>query len=135
MRSDIEYRGLCHSDREQMKKARQSLDLILSTIPVDHDMTPYLRLLKRDGTYLVLGVMAPLTSAIPGGLLAGQQISISGSTIGGLAQTQEVLDFCAEHGICADIAIIPMAGINDAYDQLHAGDPKHRFVIDLSTLT
>ena len=126
---------LVSADREQMKKARQSLDLVLSTIPVDHDMTPYLRLLKRDGAYLVLGVIAPLTSAIHGGLLAGQRISISGSMIGGIAETQELLDFCAKHGISADIQVIPMAGINDAYDQLHAGDPGHRYVIDMSTLS
>jgi uncharacterized zinc-type alcohol dehydrogenase-like protein len=125
---------LVSADTESMKAARRSLDVVLSTIPSDHDVMPYLRLLARDGAYVVLGAMEPLTSPINGSLLAGNRISVTGSAIGGLPETQEVLDFCAEHGISADVQLVGVEGINDAYDQLAAGDPGYRFVIDMSTL-
>lgn len=125
---------LVSTDSDHMRKAARSLDLILSTIPTDHDLTPYLRLLKRDGAYVVLGAVEPLTSGVHGGLLAGKRISIGGSMIGGLQETQELLDFCGEHGISSDIQLIPIDEINIAYDKLHAGDPGYRFVIDMATL-
>jgi uncharacterized zinc-type alcohol dehydrogenase-like protein len=106
----------------------------LSTIPSTHDLAPYLGLLKRDGAYVILGAIEPLTTPIHGGVLAGRRVSVTGSMIGGIPETQDVLDFCAEHGIASDIQIIGVDGINDAYDQLAGGDPGYRFVIDMSTL-
>jgi uncharacterized zinc-type alcohol dehydrogenase-like protein len=125
---------LVSADREQLKAANRSLDIILSTIPSSHDLMPYLRLLKRDGAYVVLGAIEPLREPVNGGLLAGNRISVTGSMIGGLPETQEVLDFCAEHGIASDVQVIGVDGINAAYDELAAGDPGYRYVIDMSTL-
>ena len=98
---------LVSADDAQLRAASRSLDVILSTIPSSHDLMPYLRLLKRDGSYVVLGAIEPLREPINGGLLAGNRISVTGSMIGGMPETQEVLDFCAEHGIAADIQVIP----------------------------
>jgi alcohol dehydrogenase (NADP+) len=103
-------------------------------IPSSHDLMPYLRLLKRDGSYVVLGAIEPLREPVNGGLLAGNRISVTGSMIGGLPETQEVLDFCAEHGIASDVQVIGVDGINAAYDEPAAGDPDFRYVIDMSTL-
>jgi uncharacterized zinc-type alcohol dehydrogenase-like protein len=125
---------LVSANSTELARAARSLDVILSTIPSDHDLTPYLRLLARDGAYVVLGAMEPLRSPIHGGMIAGNRLSITGSSIGGMPETQEVLDFCAENGIAADIQLIGVDGINDAYDLLAAGDPGYRFVIDMGTL-
>ena len=122
------------TDRSALRDAARSLDVILSTIPTTHDLGPYLGLLKRDGSYVVLGAIEPLTTPIHGGMLARGRINVTGSMIGGMPETQEVLDFCAQHGIAADIQLIGVDGINDAYDQLAGGDPGYRFVIDMSTL-
>jgi uncharacterized zinc-type alcohol dehydrogenase-like protein len=123
------------TDREQTARAARSLDVILSTIPTSHDVKPYLQLLKRDGAYVVLGAIEPITHPIHGGMLAGRRLSVTGSMIGGLPETQEVLDFCAEHGIASDVEVIGVDGINTAYERLSSGDPGYRFVIDMSTLT
>lgn len=125
---------LVSADAAQMRAASRSLDVILSTIPSSHDLMPYLQLLKRDGSYVVLGAIEPLREPINGGLLAGNRISVTGSMIGGIPETQEVLDFCAEHGIAADVQVIPAERINAAYDELAAGDPGYRYVIDVSTM-
>jgi uncharacterized zinc-type alcohol dehydrogenase-like protein len=125
---------LVSSNAEEMRRATRSLDVILSTVPSDHDLMPYLRLLKRDGAYVILGAVEPLTSPVHGGLIAGNRISITGSMIGGIPETQEVLDFCAEHGISADVQVIGVEEINDAYNKLAAGDPGYRYVIDMATL-
>jgi uncharacterized zinc-type alcohol dehydrogenase-like protein len=121
-------------DRDAVRAADRTLDVILSTIPTSHDLGPYLGLLKRDGSYVVLGAIEPLTTPIHGGMLAGRRINITGSMIGGIRQTQDVLDFCAAHNIASDIQVIGVEGINDAYDQLAGGDPGYRYVIDMSTL-
>jgi uncharacterized zinc-type alcohol dehydrogenase-like protein len=122
------------SDRDAVRAAGRSLDVILSTIPTTHDLGPYLGLLKRDGSYVVLGAVEPLTTPIHGGMLASRRLNVTGSMIGGIPETQDVLDFCAEHGISSDIQIIGVDGINEAYEQLASGDPGYRFVIDMSTL-
>jgi uncharacterized zinc-type alcohol dehydrogenase-like protein len=123
------------SEAGQVRTAVGSLDLVLSTIPVSHDLNPYLMLLTRDGAYVVLGAIEPLREPVNGGLLVSRRISVTGSLIGGVPETQEVLDFCAEHGIAADVQLVGVDGINDAYDQLASGDPGYRFVIDMSSLT
>ncbi|HEV7192573.1 MAG TPA: NAD(P)-dependent alcohol dehydrogenase [Jatrophihabitantaceae bacterium] len=125
---------LVSADAGQLRAAARSLDVILSTIPSSHDLMPYLQLLKRDGAYVILGAIEPLLEPIHGGLLAGNRVSVTGSMIGGMPETQEVLDFCAEHGIASDIQVIGVDGINAAYDELAAGDPGYRYVIDLATL-
>jgi uncharacterized zinc-type alcohol dehydrogenase-like protein len=125
---------LVSTKRVELARAARSLDLVLSTVPSRHDLMPYLGLLKRDGAYVVLGALEPLTEPVHGGLLAGNRISVTGSMIGGIPETQEVLDFCAEHGLSVDVQVIGVDGINDAYDRLAAGDPDFRYVIDMSTL-
>lgn len=125
---------LVSGDRAAMKAAGRSLDIILSTIPSSHDVNPYLQLLRRDGSYVILGAIEPLREPIHGGLLARSRVNVTGSMIGGIPETQEVLDFCAEHGIASDVQVIGVDAINDAYEQLSAGDPGFRYVIDMSTL-
>ncbi len=88
---------LVSADAAAMKAAARSLDVVLSTIPVAHDVNPYLHLLRRDGAYVVLGAIEPLSAPVNGGLLARLRVSVTGSMIGGLPETQELLDFCAEH--------------------------------------
>jgi uncharacterized zinc-type alcohol dehydrogenase-like protein len=122
------------SDPAQMAAAAGSLDLILSTIPTSHSINPYLPLLKRDGSYVILGAIEPLYEMLSGGLLARRRVSVTGSMIGNIAETKDVLDFCAEHGIASDIEIIGVEGINRAYDQMAAGDPGFRYVIDMRTI-
>jgi uncharacterized zinc-type alcohol dehydrogenase-like protein len=116
-----------------MQKHLGSFDFILDTVSAVHDLNAYLDLLKRDGTLTMVG--APETP-IPVGvfsLLFGRR-RLAGSIIGGIRETQEMLDFCAEHGITADVEVIPVQKINEAYDRLAKGDVKYRFVIDMSTL-
>jgi uncharacterized zinc-type alcohol dehydrogenase-like protein len=93
-----------------------------------------LNTLRRDGAMVLVGVPAEPHASPGAGMLIGRRRSLSGSAIGGLAETQEMLDFCAEHGIGADIETIAIADINDAYERMLRGDVKFRFVIDLATL-
>jgi uncharacterized zinc-type alcohol dehydrogenase-like protein len=125
---------LVSSDPAQMAAADGSLDVILSTIPSSHSINPYLSLLKRDGAYVILGAIEPLHEMLSGGLLARRRVAVTGSMIGGIAETNDVLRFCAEHGIASDIEIIGVDGINRAYDEMAAGDPGFRYVIDMSTI-
>lgn len=125
---------LVAGDAAAMRAAARSLEVILSTIPTSHDLNPYLQLLARDGAYVLLGAIEPLREPIHGGLLARARISVTGSLIGGIPQTQEVLEFCAQHAIAADVQLIGVEGVNEAYDELAAGDPGYRYVIDMATL-
>ena len=118
---------------EELQKHLGSFDFILDTVSAVHDLNAYLDLLKRDGTMTLVG--APETP-IPVGVfsLLFRRRQLAGSIIGGIRETQEMLDFCAEHGITADVEVIPMQKINEAYDRLLRGDVKYRFVIDMATL-
>ena len=120
------------SDKDAMKAARASFDFVLSTVPTTHDLNPYLRTLKRDGQLVIVGAIDPV--GVHGGVLISHRRSVSGSNIGGLAETQEMLDFCGEHGIVADIELIRMQDINAAYDRMVKNDVKYRFVIDMASL-
>ena len=111
-----------------------SFDFILDTVAASHDLDAFMSLLKRDGTLTLVGAPEhghPSPSVMN---LIFKRRSIAGSMIGGIAETQEMLDFCAEHGIVADIEMIPIQQIEDAYARMQRSDVKYRFVIDSATL-
>ena len=121
-------------DAEQMQQHVGSFDLILNAVAASHDLDPFIQLLKRDGTLCMLGVPEhPHPSPAVGGLIFGRK-SLAGSLIGGIAETQEMLDFCAEKGIVSDIEMIAMQDIEQAYSRMLSNDVKYRFVIDMATL-
>jgi uncharacterized zinc-type alcohol dehydrogenase-like protein len=124
---------LISKDAEAMKKHANSFDFILNTIPVGHDVNPYVALLKRDATMCIVGAIAPLPD-VSGPALVMQRKKIAGSLIGGIAETQEMLDFCGKHNIVCDVEMIGVKDINKAYDRTVKGDVKYRFVIDIATL-
>jgi alcohol dehydrogenase (NADP+) len=111
----------------------RNFDLLVSTIGSVHDVNPYLELLKRDGSYVIVGALEPIPT-VRGNLLASRRIAVAGSFIGGIAETQEVLDFCGERGIAADIELIPIQDINSAFDRVVAKDVRYRFVIDMASI-
>lgn len=114
--------------------AAGGFELILDTVSASHDLDPYLQLLRRDGALVLVGVpSAPHPSPGVAALIGGRR-TLTGSNIGGIAETQEMLDFCAEHGVVAEIEPIAIDQVNEAYDRLEAGDVRFRFVIDMSTL-
>lgn len=117
-----------------MKSARGKLDFILDTVPVEHDLNPYLQCLGVDGQYVLVGQMTPLEPALHPRLLVMGRRNLAGSLIGGMPETQEVLDFCAEHDVRCDIEMIDISNINEAYARLKKGDVKYRFVIDMASL-
>ncbi|MCH7408190.1 NAD(P)-dependent alcohol dehydrogenase [Belliella sp. DSM 111904] len=121
------------SDKAQMKKNANSLDFILDCVSAQHDINVYLRLLKRDGSLTLVGAPDKPLPVSPFSLIPGRK-SFAGSMIGGIQETQEMLDFCGKHNIVSDIELIDMQTINEAYDRLLKGDVKYRFVIDMSTL-
>ncbi len=118
---------------DEMKKHLNSFHFILDTVSAQHDINAYLLLLKRDGNLTQVGVPAEPLSLSVGSLIFGRR-SLSGSLIGGIKETQEMLDFCGKHNITADIELIPIQKINEAYDRLEKSDVKYRFVIDMASL-
>ncbi|HEY6916780.1 MAG TPA: NAD(P)-dependent alcohol dehydrogenase [Allosphingosinicella sp.] len=124
---------LLSTDRDQMKAARSRFDFILNTIPVAHDLHPYLQLLRREGVMVLVGAIEPLPS-IHGGMLISNDRLVGGSAIGGIPLTQEMLDFCAEHNVLPDCEVIAMQDINTAYERMLKSDVKYRFVIDMASL-
>ncbi len=119
---------------DEMKKHVGSFDFILDTVSATHSLDAYLELLKRDGTLCLLGVPEqPHPSPDVGNLIFGRR-KLSGSLIGGIQETQEMLDFCGAHGITADIELIRMDQINEAYERMLKSDVKYRFVIDIASL-
>ncbi|MFS4467973.1 NAD(P)-dependent alcohol dehydrogenase [Maribacter sp. 2210JD10-5] len=124
---------LISKDEEQMKKHTGSFDFLLNTIPVGHDMNPYLTLLKRDATMVLVGAIEPLDPLHGGSLIMGRK-RVAGSLIGGIKETQEMLDFCGEHDVVSEVEMIDVQNINEAYDRLQKSDVKYRFVIDMKSL-
>ncbi len=121
------------TDPKQMESAASSFHFILDTVSAKHDITAYLNLLKRDGTLTQVGLPSePVDiSLFP---LVMKRLNFSGSLIGGIRETQEMLDFCAKHDIVSDIELIPADKINEAYERLLKSDVKYRFVIDNATI-
>ncbi|WP_295470348.1 NAD(P)-dependent alcohol dehydrogenase [uncultured Pseudomonas sp.] len=122
------------TDAEQMKAAAGRFDFLLDTIPVQHDLNPYLETLRFDGVHILVGLIEPIDPPVHAANLVLQRRVLAGSLIGGVAETQEVLDFCAEHQISCDIEMLDIRNINQAYERMLAGDVKYRFVIDMATL-
>jgi uncharacterized zinc-type alcohol dehydrogenase-like protein len=118
---------------DEMQKHNRSFNFILDCVSADHDINAYLNLLKRDGTLTLVGAPNKPMPVSAFSFLIGRR-SLAGSAIGGIRQTQEMLDFSAEHGITSDIEIIPIQRINEAYDRLLKSDVKYRFVIDMASL-
>lgn len=122
-------------DAAQMKRHERSFDLIVSTVAASHNLDPFIALLKRDASLVLVGAPEhPHPSPTVFQLLFGRR-SLAGSGIGGIAETQEMLNFCAEKNIVSDIELIPMANINEAYERMLKGDVKYRFVIDMKSLS
>jgi uncharacterized zinc-type alcohol dehydrogenase-like protein len=121
------------SEDATFKKLANRFDLIIDTISAPHDYNRYLGMVKVDGTMVLLGV-PPEPAPVHAFSLIGGRKSISGSLIGGIAETQEMLDFCAQHRIVADVEVIPIQQINEAYERMIKGDVRYRFSIDAKSL-
>ncbi len=125
---------LLSRDADAMAAHASSFDFLLDTIPVPHDLNPYVALLKRDRTLAIVGVLTELSPPLNGFSLIGGRKNVSGSAIGGMAETQEMIDFCAEHGIVSDVEMVTIQNVNSAYERLQKNDVKYRFVIDMASL-
>jgi len=120
-------------DANQMAKHADSFDFILDAVAAEHDLNAYIQLLRRDGNLTMVGAPEkPLAVAVFG--LLFRRRSFSGSIIGGIAETQEMLDFCGQHNITADVEVIPIQKVNEAYERLLKSDVKYRFSIDMASL-
>jgi uncharacterized zinc-type alcohol dehydrogenase-like protein len=117
----------------EMQKHAGSFDFILDAVSADHDINAYIQLLRRDGNITLVGAPAKPLAIAGMGLLFGRR-SLSGSLIGGIPETQEMLDFCGQHNITADVEIIPIQKVNEAYERLLKSDVKYRFSIDMASL-
>src|SRR6185437_8112256 len=118
---------------DEMKKHTYSFDFILDAVSADHDINVYIDLLRRDGNITLVGAPEMPLRVAAFGLLFGRR-SLSGSPIGGIPETQEMLDFCGTHNITADVEIIPIQKVNEAYERLAKADVKYRFSIDMASL-
>ena len=121
------------SDKEQTKSVSGYFDFILNTVSADHDYNFYLRMLNTNGVMVCVGA-PPTPAQIPAFNLIINRKSLAGSLIGGLPETQEMLDYCAEHNIVSDVEVIKISEINEAYERMLKGDVKYRFVIDMASL-
>ena len=136
-KADAERMGAKHflinSDKDAMKAAAEKFDLIINTVSATHEIASHIQLLARDGTMIMLGLTTEglPVFALP---LLWRRRRIAGSLIGGIRETQEMLDFCAEHGIACDIETIAPDQINDAYERMLKSDVRYRFVIDMEKL-
>ncbi|MHA6250289.1 NAD(P)-dependent alcohol dehydrogenase [Pontibacter sp. CAU 1760] len=116
-----------------MQRLAGTFDFIINTVSAPHDYNAYLNLLKRDGTMILLGA-PPEPSTVAGFSLIFKRRRLAGSLIGGIAETQEMLDYCGKHNIVSDVEVIPIDYINEAYERMLKGDVKYRFVIDMASL-
>jgi len=122
------------TDPAQMQAVAGQFDFILDTVPQQHDLNPYLGTLKINGVHVLVGLVEPIEPPVHSANIIFGRRSIAGSLIGGIAETQEMLDFCALHGISADIEMIGIQDINHAYERMLKSDVRYRFVIDIASL-
>ena len=125
---------LISSDAAAMQAMANQFDFLLNTIPVAHDFNQYMPLLKVDGTMCIVGAIGPTGELNSGPLIFGRR-SVAGSLVGGIKETQDMLDFCGKHNITSDIELIKINEINQAYERMIKSDVKYRFVIDMSSLS
>ncbi|NDC37810.1 MAG: NAD(P)-dependent alcohol dehydrogenase, partial [Proteobacteria bacterium] len=121
-------------DEAEMQKLAGKFDFLLDTVSATHDLNLYLNLLKRDGTLILVGVPTQPLAVMPFSIIPRRR-SVAGSMIGGIRETQEMLDFCGKHEIVSDVEVIPMQKINEAFERTIKGDVKYRFVIDMKSLS
>lgn len=124
---------LLSTDSQSMQKHAEKFDIIVNTIPHSHNLNPYMPLLKRDGKMVMVGALAPLPDFDCSNLIFRRRL-VAGSVIGGIKETQEMLDFCGKHHVLPEVEIIKPEEINEAYERMLKNDVKYRFVIDMSTL-
>jgi uncharacterized zinc-type alcohol dehydrogenase-like protein len=125
---------LVSTDQEAMARAASGFDLIIDTVPAKHDLNPYLALLDVDGTLVIVGQVGPVDELVTVPLLLGRR-RVAGSPIGGIAETQELLDFCARKGILPECETMRMDEINEAFRRMERSDVRYRFVIDMASLS
>jgi len=119
---------------DEMAAVQGRFDLIIDTVPYVHDLNPYMPTLATSGTLVLVGYLGglePMLNTVP--MILGRK-SVAGSLIGGIKETQEMLDFCGEHGLTSDVEVIKMQDINEAYERMLKSDVKYRFVIDMASL-
>jgi uncharacterized zinc-type alcohol dehydrogenase-like protein len=117
-----------------MAAASGRFNLIIDTVPYIHDLNPYMPTLATDGTLVLVGYLGALDPFLNSTPMVLRRKSVAGSLIGGIRETQEMLDFCGQHGITSDVEVIRMQDINTAYERMLRSDVKYRFVIDMATL-
>ena len=122
------------TDPAQMRAVKGQFDLIIDTVPYVHDLNPYVATLALSGSLVLVGYLGPLQDMLNTAPLVLGRKSVAGSVIGGIAETQEMLDFCGQHGITSDVEVIRMQEINEAYERMLKSDVKYRFVIDIASL-
>ena len=122
------------TEERQMQEVKGRFDLIIDTVPYVHDLNPYIPTLAVNGTLVLVGYLGDLDPALDTGPLVLKRKSIAGSLIGGIAETQEMLDFCGKHNIVSEIELINMQDINEAYERMLKSDVRYRFVIDMASL-
>lgn len=122
------------TDASQMKAVAGRYDFVLDTVPARHDLNPYVGALTTDGILIVVGLLEPVEPPLNAATLVVRRRMIAGSLIGGLAETQEMLEFCAEQGIACDIERIDIRRVNEAYERVRRGNVRYRFVIDMESL-
>jgi uncharacterized zinc-type alcohol dehydrogenase-like protein len=122
------------TDESEMASVRNRFHLIIDTVPYVHDLNPYMPTLRVDGTLVLVGYLGGLEPFLNSTPMVLRRRSVAGSLIGGIKETQEMLDFCGQHGITSDVEVIRMQGINEAYERMLRSDVKYRFVIDMASL-
>ena len=122
------------TDPEQMKATAGQFDFILDTVPTAHDLNPYMATLKIDGTLVLVGLIGAIEPTLSTASLIRGRRAVAGSIIGGIAETQEMLDFCAANGVTSDVEMLDIQNINDAYERMLKSDVRYRFVIDIASL-
>lgn len=127
-------RVILSTDADQMDSVKGEFDLIIDTVPQSHDINPYVPTLSISGTLVMVGYLGGLEPVLNTAPMVMGRKSVAGSLIGGIAETQEMLDFCARHGISSDVEVIDIQTINEAYERMLKSDVKYRFVIDMASL-